>query len=98
MKTHLIETFFILTCLISSASLPAQTKAPDKPAVPSKELTVEQRETMAQHHEKMAACLRDKTKALSDCQSEMMASCQAMGPGTCPMMGKGGMGMGRGHR
>jgi hypothetical protein len=60
--------------------------APAKPTVASKE----QREKMAQAHEKAATCLRS-TRAIADCQQEMMSTCiSVMGAQGCPMM-SGGM-------
>lgn len=50
-------------------------------------VTVEQRASMANVHEKMATCLRSE-KAMSECQGEMMKSCgETMGK-NCPMMGQ----------
>ena len=68
------------------------------PAPPSKE----QREKMAQAHEKMAACLRSD-RPVADCHQEMMQACHdTMGAQGCGMMmGQGGMrgrGMMRGQR
>lgn len=45
------------------------------------DLTVEERETMAAHHEKLAGCLRSG-KPMGECREEMM------GVEDCPMMGK----------
>ena len=70
--------------------------APANVSPPSKE----QRERMAEAHEKMAACLRSDRPA-ADCHREMMQACHdTMGPQGCPMMmgqGPGGM-RGRGMR
>ena len=58
-------------------------------------MTVEQRQKMADGHEKMAVCLRSE-KAISDCHEEMMKACKEdMGKDGCPMMG--GKGMHHGH-
>jgi hypothetical protein len=72
--------------------------AADKPAKGDKwpEPTKEQRQKMAEMHEKMAACLKSD-KPASDCHKEMMASCkEAMGK-ECPMMHGKGHGMHHGH-
>lgn len=50
------------------------------------EMTSEQRNKMADMHEKMAACLRS-TKPMGECHEEMKNSCKDMGE-ACPMMGK----------
>ena len=56
-------------------------------------MTTEQRQTMADAHEKMAVCLRSE-KALSNCHEEMMKACkEGMGKDGCPMMGGKGKGM-----
>ena len=58
-------------------------------------MTTEQRQKMADAHEKMAVCLRSE-KAISDCHEEMMKACKEdMGKDGCPMMG--GKGMHHGH-
>jgi hypothetical protein len=58
-------------------------------------MTTEQRQKMAEAHEKMATCLRSD-KALNECHEEMMKACQeGMGKDGCPMMG--GKGMHHGH-
>jgi hypothetical protein len=58
------------------------------PAPPSKD----QRDTMAQAHEKMAACLRSD-RPIEDCRQDMMQACHdTMGAQGCGMMmGQGGM-------
>lgn len=54
-------------------------------------MTTEQRQKMADAHEKMAVCLRS-TKPFSDCHEEMMKACKdGMGKDGCPMMGGKGM-------
>ena len=60
-----------------------------------KEPTKEQRQKMAELHEKMANCLKSD-RAVSECRKEMMQSCkETMGNDGCPM---GGMMHGkRGH-
>lgn len=52
-----------------------------------KNLTKEQRETMASMHEKMATCLRSD-RSPEECHKEMKDQCNQMGPEQCPMMGK----------
>lgn len=52
------------------------------------EMTKEQRQEMATHHEKMALCLRSD-RTMADCQKEMRAACdEKMGMAGCPMMGE----------
>lgn len=52
------------------------------------EMTKEQRQEMATHHEKMALCLRSD-RTMADCHKEMRAACdEKMGMGGCPMMGE----------
>ena len=48
------------------------------------EFTASQRQSMANIHEKMAACLRSE-RPLSACHQEMMTACK--GESGCPMMG-----------
>lgn len=51
------------------------------------EITTEQRQKMADVHDKMAVCMRTE-RPMSDCQQEMMNSCQStMGKDGCGMMG-----------
>lgn len=60
------------------------------------EPTAEQRQKMAEVHQKMADCLKS-TKPISECRDEMMQSCRGMmGEAACPMMGLGHGGMGPG--
>ena len=50
------------------------------------EMTTEQRQKMADAHEKMAVCLRSE-RPLADCHEEMKSACKAsMGSDSCPMM------------
>ena len=58
------------------------------------EPTKEQREKMAEMHEKMASCLKSD-RPVSDCHKDMMEGCkETMGKDGCPMMGgKKGRGM-----
>ena len=50
-------------------------------------MTTEQRQKMADAHEKMALCLRSE-KPFSDCHEEMMKACkEGMGKDGCPMRG-----------
>ncbi len=50
----------------------------------------EQRAKMAEHHEKMAACLKSE-KTVKECHEEMHKACESAG-GDCGMHGKGGKG------
>lgn len=59
--------------------------------------TKEQRQKMADLHEKMAACLKSD-RLISDCRKEMVRDCKdASGSDNCPMMG-GKMERGMRHR
>ena len=50
------------------------------------EATAEQRQKMADIHDKMAACLRSD-RPISDCHKEMMKACKSTaGKDGCPMM------------
>ena len=71
-------------CLFAmSGALAADT--PASHPTPSKE----DREKMAQMHEKMAACLRSD-KSVQDCHRDMMKQCrESMGDEACMMMGHG---------
>lgn len=71
------------------------------PAASSSPPSKEQREKMAQAHEKMAACLRSD-RPVADCHQEMMQTCRDTmgGQGCGMMMGQGpmrGRGMMRGQ-
>jgi len=58
--------------------------------------TAEQRQKMADIHQKMADCLRSD-RPIAECRSEMATACHDMlGAGACPMMGQGRGGMGPG--
>jgi hypothetical protein len=62
--------------------------APTKPPTATKE----QREKMAQAHEKAATCLRSN-RAVAECRQEMMHACvDAMGADGCSKMSGGMMG------
>jgi hypothetical protein len=67
--------------LLSSAALAAETKPPAHP-----EMTRDQRNKMAEAHQKMATCLRSD-RPLQECRQEMMRACRdTMGADGCPMM------------
>ncbi len=97
--------FFICTLLaLVSYSSNAETKSNlsvtnNPTGIP----TAEQRQKMADLHEKMATCLRSD-RAFPECRQEMMKNCgTTMGKAGCPMMGSGmgpgmGPGQGRGRR
>jgi len=85
----MIRKFAGIAVLVLAAALPALAADP----------TPEQRQKMAEVHQKMAECLKS-TKPFSECREEMMQSCRGMtGEAACPMMGMGpgmkghGMGM-----
>lgn len=74
--------------LVGNLALAAD-KPEDKGGKKGFEPTKEQREKMAESHEKMAECLKSD-KAFEDCRGEMMKSCEEhMGKDGCPMMGHG---------
>ncbi len=50
-------------------------------------MTPEMRIKMADHHQKMADCLRS-SKTMEVCHEEMMKDCEAMGKTGCGMMGE----------
>jgi hypothetical protein len=52
-----------------------------------KGMTPEQRAKMAEHHQKMADCLKSD-KPMDECHKEMKADCEAMGE-ACPHHGHG---------
>jgi hypothetical protein len=87
-KFRIAATVIMLFTAVSLAW--AASPAPANPT-PSKE----QREKMAQAHEKMATCLRSE-RPLAECHQEMMQACHDTmgGQGCGMMMGPGGM---RGH-
>jgi hypothetical protein len=95
-----MKTIVVLVCAVAAFTLPAfaQDKAGTSAEMMTPpELTAEQRQKMADIHEKMAACLRSD-RPLSECRQETMQHCQAlMGQEGCPMMG-GMMGSGMKHR
>jgi hypothetical protein len=72
--------FLMLGCFATAAL--AQGTKPGK----GPDMTTEQRQKMAEAHEKMATCLRSD-RPLPDCRDEMMKSCQTTMGGSCPMMG-----------
>ncbi len=82
-----VATMVAAACIGGSA-VRAADPAPASPAPPSKD----QREKMAQAHEKMAACLRSE-RPFPECRQEMMQACHdTMGAYGCGMgMGPGGM-------
>lgn len=75
----LIVSILLLTTAISF-SAQGNDKKRDK-AHFTKEMTAEERETMAARHEKLAGCLRSG-KPMGECKEEMM------GVEDCRMMGK----------
>lgn len=83
--------FLIASLLLTTGLTPAfaeEAKPADKKA--TAELSKEDREQMAAHHEKMAACLRSD-KSVQACHEEMREACSSqMGKHACPMMGEMG--------
>ncbi len=82
----------MLLCVVGLSSGLALAEEQGKGQAPHhKPPTKEQREKMAQLHEKMAACLRTD-KPVHECHEEMMKACQEqMGQDGCPMMNGKGM-------
>lgn len=71
---------------LGNLALGAETTSMSTEAKGPPQLTTEQRQKMADLHDKMAACLRSD-RPLSDCHEEMMKGCkEAMGKDGCPMM------------
>jgi hypothetical protein len=65
--------------------------------VPPAAPTAEQRQKMAEIHQKMADCLRSD-RPIEECRSEMATACHdSLGADQCPMMGKHGGGMMHSH-
>lgn len=73
----------ISTGTLAADSKPSNSKSTQHEAT----MTKEQRQKMAEVHQKMADCLKSD-KPLSECRSEMMKACHDnMGAQGCPMMG-----------
>jgi hypothetical protein len=88
--------FLVVVCMSGHVALAddAGKQTSDK-KMSMHSMTTEQRQKMADAHEKMAVCLRSD-KPVSDCHEEMKKACQeGMGKDGCPMMG--GKGMHHGH-
>jgi hypothetical protein len=74
---------------------PARAAEPKK-AAPPPAPTAEQRQQMADIHQKMADCLRSD-RPIAECRKEMATACHdTLGATACPMMGQGAGGMGPG--
>lgn len=87
----LASLFAVSTASLALAADNKKTKAPPADKKPHMEMTAEQRQKMAEVHEKMAACLKTD-KSIDDCHKEMAGSYKdAMGGKEgCPMhMGHG---------
>ncbi len=85
--------FLSVMALLGNVALAADSSSkPGKMPEPTKE----QRQKMADLHEKMATCLKSD-RLVYDCRKEMMQGCkETMGKDGCPMMG-GKMGRGMRH-
>lgn len=90
MKLNLLMAVLLMSTGATRA-LAEDAKPADKKA--AAEISKEERERMAVHHEKMAACLRSE-KSVQACHEEMREACHSE-KDSCPMMG-GKHGMGRG--
>ena len=89
---NIIVSFLFVVVLSGQVSLAGDMGKQDS-SMKMPPMTSEQRQKMADAHEKMATCLRTD-KPLGDCHEEMMKSCQeGMGKDGCPMMGGKGKGM-----
>lgn len=82
-------TLTLLGCLSTAAV--AQGMKPSKPSPP---VTADQRQKMAEVHEKAATCLRSE-RPLAECHDEMSKGCKDAMGAACPMMG--GMGSMKHH-
>ena len=85
-----MKNLMLALCMVGGLATAAMAADKTEPKAPA--MTTEQRQKMADAHEKMAACLRSE-RPLADCHDEMMKSCKESGG--CPMMG--GKGHGKGH-
>jgi hypothetical protein len=86
----------ILTGLLGSAVARGAEKAKPAAQPKSSEVSYEQRQKLADIHEKTAACLRSN-KPIEECHKEMMTYCHdEMGKEGCPMMGHMGKMHGKG--
>ena len=89
MNSHRLTGLFTGIALL--ALIQGPVSAADTPAKPPV-ATKEQREKMAQAHEKAATCLRS-ARPVAECRQEMMRACtDAMGADGCNMMSGGMMG------
>jgi len=96
-KLAFIPALAIAAVSFSSLSWAADAKPTPKATPHGHEMTKEQRQQMAEMHQKMADCLKSD-KPLSECRSEMMKACHdKMGAEGCPMMGHHGEGHGHKH-
>jgi hypothetical protein len=82
--------------VIAALALTFPAFAADPEKAPAATPSAEQRQKMAEVHQRMADCLKSE-RPMSECRSEMMKGCEGMGRDACPMMGMGrGMGYGMG--
>jgi hypothetical protein len=81
-----VLTFSVMVILIgSSVSLGDDTKKSQ--ASKAAEPTTEQRQKMAELHERMASCLRSE-RSVGECRQDMMKGCRdTLGKEGCPMTG-----------
>jgi len=89
MNSHRLTGLFAGIALLTLTQGPVfAADTPAKPPVATKD----QREKMAQAHEKAATCLRS-ARPVTECRQEMMRACaDAMGADGCNMMSGGMMG------
>jgi hypothetical protein len=91
MKKYTLSTMAFAAVIASSISTGAPAadskQSSSKSSQHETTMTKEQRQKMAEVHQKMADCLKSD-KPLSECRSEMMKAChENMGGKGCPMMG-----------
>lgn len=92
MTRRTIRCWGVIAAFALASAAPAFAADPEKPVAPS----AEQRQKMAEVHQKMADCLKSN-RPMSECRDEMHQSCKGMmGEAGCPMMGMGKGGMGPG--
>ena len=83
-----MKVLFLLGCLFTTfglSAIAADTDAKSGEGKKSAVVSKEEREKMASHHDKMAACLRSD-RAVEECWAEMKKSCKESNGKMCPMM------------
>ncbi len=79
----------LLVCFVAmlgNSAFGAETSTKSNGVKMPAEITADQRQKMADIHDKMAVCLRSD-RPMADCHQEMMTACKStMGKNGCPMM------------